>query len=92
MEVQHVIKVYYDGRTDDPNCYRWTICCGVVVSDCKIGDNVVARCGDDQYPSRIWGIEQFNRPLQEASAGLDVGLTFRNSGLPKDGNLTIYKS
>ncbi len=102
MEAQNAVKIYYDGRKNDPNCYRWNIYFGVLVADCKIGDKVIVQHGDDlystvishsgkKYPLRIWAIEQFNKSFQEGTAGLEVGLVFRKSKLPED-KVKIYKA
>lgn len=102
MEAQDAFKIYYDGREKDPYCYRWHIYTGILAADCKIGDKVVVKHGDNlystvitsegkEYPLRIHGIEQFNKTLQEGKTGLHVGLVFRKSGLPKD-KVMIYKA
>jgi len=101
MEAQDAFKIYYDGRKDDPYCYRWTIYTGVLSAECRVGDKVVVKHGDNlystlkredkEYPIRIWAIEQFNKSLQEGTVGLEVGLVFRHSTLPKD-KVTIYKA
>lgn len=64
---------------------------GILATDCKIGDKVVVVDGDNLYPLRIWAIEQFNKSLQEGATGLEIGLVFRNSELPKT-NVKIYKA
>lgn len=101
MEAQDAMKIYYDGRDNDPYCYRWNIYIGILVADCKIGDKVVVKDGDNlystvlsegkEYPLRIHGIEQFNKSFQEGKVGMHVGLVFRKSGLPK-ANVAIYKA
>jgi len=54
---------------------------------------VVVVHGDNQYPARIWGLEQFNKTLQEGKTGLDVGMCFsyHHPELPK-ANVSIYKA
>lgn len=93
MEATDAFKIYYDGRTEDKHCFRWTIYTGVLSADCKVGEKVVVTYGDNQYPVRIWGIEQFNKTLQEGKTGLEVGICFsyHHPELPK-GNVTIYKA
>jgi len=38
MEAADAFKIYYDGRTDDRHCFRWTIYTGTLLADCKVGD------------------------------------------------------
>ncbi len=102
MEAQDAFKIYYYGRTNDDYCYRWTIYTGILTADCKVGDKVVVKDGDnlyftvktsdgEEFPLRIHGIEQFAKTLQEGTVGMHVGLVFRKSGLPKT-NVVIYKA
>ena len=93
MEAQDAFKIYYDGRTNDKHCFRWTIYTGVLSTDCKIGDKVVVVDGDNQYPVIIFGIEQFNKNLQKGKIGDNVGLAFsyHHPELPK-ANVKIYKA
>lgn len=102
MASDRAMKIYYDGRKDDPNCYRWNIYIGVLAADCKVGDKVIIQHGDDlystvtthngkEYPLRIEAIEQFNKSFQEGTAGLEVCLVFRKSKLPED-KVKIYKA
>lgn len=93
MEAQDAFKIYYDGRTNDKDCFRTTIYTGVLSADCRVGEEVVVAYGDNQYPVRILDIAQFNKSLQEGVAGLHVGLVFshRHPELPK-ANVLIYKA
>lgn len=102
MEATDAFKIHYDGRKDDPYCYRWTIYTGILAADCKVGDKVVVQDGDNLYSTvqlsdgkevalRIWGIEEFNKSFQEGKKGQNIGLVFRKSALPK-ANVKIYKA
>lgn len=104
MEAEQAYKIYFDGRTDDPHCFKWTIYVGKLLADCKVGDMVVVTHGGNQYPARIWGLEQFNKPLHEGKAGLGVGICFSNHHpelpaashgdnlYPRANGISIYKA